>query len=142
MRELERVTLLHQHLQSLNLRVDGTWRAAASPSLALPCIVPSRFPSWNPRDFSEQIFTPPSFAINLLIPDLFPYSAILDFIACFRGHSIMYVHLFYALRQLYRMVHFNRSPCVLSYCYLYPSCSPNLNKKFSHMEWTICESLM
>lgn len=58
-RELERVTLLHQHLQSLNLRVDGTWRAAASPSLALPCIVPSRFPLKSKRFFRANFHLPP-----------------------------------------------------------------------------------
>lgn len=42
----------------------------------------------------------------------------------------MYVHLFYALRQLYRMVHFNRSPCVLSY----PLSLPNL---FTEFKWEI-----
>lgn len=114
------------------------------PSLALPCIVPSRFPLKS-KTFFRANFHPllrPRL-IFFLIPDLFPsLRKILDFIACSTGHSIMYVHLFYALRQLYRMVHFNRSPCVLSYCYLYPSCSPNLNSKFSHMEWTISQNLM
>lgn len=62
-RELERVTLLHQHLQSLNLRVDGEPRPL--PLSRSPVLFQVDF-RWNPRDFSEQIFTsPPSFTINL-----------------------------------------------------------------------------